>query len=389
MRAGKFVFAQLMQHLPWKRFQRLVSKYGGNRYVKQFSCADQYLSMAFAQLTFRESLRDIEACMRAQSAKLYHLGIRGRIARTTLADANESRDWRIYAEFAQALIAVARPLYADEPFDIELKDSVYALDATTIDLCLSVFPWARFQATKAAVKLHTLLDLRGNIPTFIHISDGKLNEVRVLDQLVPEAGAFYIMDRGYLDFERLYRFHLEGAFFVIRSKSNTKATRRYSHAVDRRSRVMCDQTIAFSLERSQFRYPDVLRRIRFKDPESGKTLVFLTNNFALPALSVCALYRCRWQVELFFKWIKQHLRIKAFFGTSENAVKTQIWIAVSVYVLVAIVKKRLSLDASLYELLQILSLTMFERTELHQLLTLTPPEPSAADIANQLNLFEF
>jgi hypothetical protein len=389
MHAGTFVFAQLMQHLPWKRFQRLVAKYGGNRYVKQFSCADQYLCMAFAQLTYRESLRDIEACMRAQSAKLYHLGIRGRIARTTLADANESRDWRIYAEFAQALIAVARPLYADEPFAIELKESVYALDATTIDLCLSVFPWARFQATKAAVKLHTLLDLRGNIPTFIHISDGKLNEVRVLDQLVPEAGAFYVMDRGFLDFERLYRFHLEGAFFVIRAKSNTKATRRYSQVVNRYSGVVCDQTIAFSLERAQFRYPDMLRRIRFKDPESGKTLVFLTNNFALPALSVCALYRCRWQVELFFKWIKQHLRIKAFFGTSENAVKTQIWIAVSVYVLVAIVKKRLKLDASLYELLQILSLTMFERTELHQLLTLTPSEPNAADAANQLNLFEF
>jgi hypothetical protein len=389
MHAGTFVFAQLMQHLPWKRFQRLVAKYGGNRYVKQFSCADQYLCMAFAQLTYRESLRDIEACMRAQSAKLYHLGIRGRIARTTLADANESRDWRIYAEFAQALIAVARPLYADEPFAIELKESVYALDATTIDLCLSVFPWARFQATKAAVKLHTLLDLRGNIPTFIHISDGKLNEVRVLDQLVPEAGAFYVMDRGFLDFERLYRFHLEGAFFVIRAKSNTKAKRRYSQVVDRHSGLVCDQTIAFSLERSQFRYPDMLRRIRFKDPESGKTLVFLTNNFALPALSVCALYRCRWQVELFFKWIKQHLRIKAFFGTSENAVKTQIWIAVSVYVLVAIVKKRLKLDASLYELLQILSLTMFERTELHQLLTLTPSEPNTADAANQLNLFEF
>lgn len=389
MHAGKFVFAQLMQYLPWKRFQRLVAKYDGNRYVKQFSCADQYLCMAFAQLTYRESLRDIEACMRAQSAKLYHLGIRGRIARATLADANESRDWRIYAEFAQALIAIARPLYADEPFAVELSQSVYALDATTIDLCLSVFPWARFQATKAAVKLHTLLDLRGNIPTFIHISDGKLNEVRVLDQLVPEAGAFYVMDRGFLDFERLYRFHLEGAFFVIRPKANTKVTRRCSQPVDRQSGLLCDQIVAFSLDRSQFRYPDTLRRIRFKDPESGKTLVFLTNNFALPASSVCALYRCRWQVELFFKWIKQHLRIKAFFGTSENAVKTQIWIAVSIYVLVAIVKKRLRLEASLYELLQILSLTMFERTELHQLLTLAPINPSSLEQANQLNLFEF
>jgi hypothetical protein len=389
MHAGKFVFAQLMQFLPWKRFQRLVAKYGGDRYVKQFSCADQFLCMAFAQLTFRESLRDIETCLRAQSTKLYHLGIRGRIARSTLAEANESRDWRIYAEFAQALSAIARPLYAKEPFAIELKDSVYAFDATTIDLCLSVFPWARFQATKAAVKLHTLLDLRGNIPTFIHISDGKLNEVRVLDQLIPEPGAFYILDRGFLDFERLYRFHLERAFFVIRAKSNVKATRRYSQAVDRSTGLVCDQTITFSLERSQLRYPEALRRIRFKDPESGKTLVFLTNNFTLPAPSVCALYRCRWQVELFFKWIKQHLRIKAFFGTSENAVKTQIWIAVSVYVLVAIVKKRLHLEASLYELLQILSLTMFERNELHQLLTFARPDPLFNDSDNQLNLFEF
>lgn len=389
MHAGKFVFAQLMQYLPWKRFQRLVAKYDGNRYVKHFSCADQYLCMAFAQLTYRESLRDIEACMRAQSAKLYHLGIRGRIARATLADANESRDWRIYAEFAQSLIALARPLYADEPFAVELSQSVYALDATTIDLCLSVFPWARFQSTKAAVKLHTLLDLRGNIPTFIHISDGKFNEVRVLDQLVPEAGAFYVMDRGFLDFERLYRFHLEGAFFVIRPKANTKLTRRSSLPVDRQAGLLCDQIVTFSLERSQFRYPDTLRRIRFKDPESGKTLVFLTNNFALPPMSICALYRYRWQVELFFKWIKQHLRIKAFFGTSENAVKTQIWIAVSVYVLVAIVKKRLRLEASLYELLQILSLTTFERTQLHQLLTLAPIKANSFDEANQLNLFEF
>lgn len=389
MREGKFVFAQLMQFLPWKRFQRLVAKYDGNRYVKHFSCADQYLCMAFAQLTYRESLRDIEACLRAQAAKLYHLGIRGRVARSTLADANEARDWRIYAEFAQALIAIARPLYADEPFGAELDHTVYAFDATTIDLCLSVFPWARFQATKAAVRLHTLLDLRGNIPAFIHITDAKTHEVTVLDQLVPEAGAFYILDRGFVDFRRLYRFHLEGAFFVIRARANLAAERRYSQPVDRSTGLICDQTVLLSNEFSAPHYPESLRRVRFRDPQSHDRLVCLTNNFVIPALSVCALYRCRWQVELFFKWIKQHLRIKAFFGTSENAVKTQIWIAVSVYVLVAIIKKRLQLKASLYEALQILSLTMFERTPLHQLLTPPALSPDLTASANQLNLFEF
>ena len=352
-------------------FRRIVSRYAGERKVKSFSCLDQFLCMAFAQLTYRESLRDIEACLRAQQSKLYHLGIRATVARNTLANANAVRDWRIYADFAQSLIAIARPLYVDEPFGVDLKDTVYALDTTTIDLCLAVFPWAPFRTTKAAVKLHTLLDLRGNIPTFIYISDGKMHEVNILDQLLPEPGAFYVMDRGFLDFERLYRFHEAGSFFVTRGKSNLKAQRRYSHPVDRTTGLICDQTIALVGFYSRKGFDAPLRRIRFKDPETGKTLVFLTNNFALSALTITELYRCRWQVELFFKWIKQHLRIKAFFGTSENAVKAQIWIAVSVYVLVAIVKKRLSLSASLYEILQILSLTMFERMPLDQLLAQT------------------
>ncbi len=328
--------------------------------------------MAFAQLTYRESLRDIATCLRAQSAKLYHLGIRGAVARSTLADANEARDWRIYAEFAQHLIRIARRLYLDEPFGVDLKETVYALDSTTIDLCLTLFPWAPFRSTKAAIKLHTLIDLRGNIPSFIHISDGKLHDVNVLDELLPEAGAFYVMDRGYLDFDRLHRLHLAGAFFVTRAKSNLKAKRRYSHTVDRSTGLICDQTITLTVFYSKVGYPEPMRRIRFKTDE-GKTLVFLTNNFALPALTIAELYRCRWQVELFFKWIKQHLRIKSFFGTSENAVKTQVWIAVIVYVLAAIVRKRLGLHASLYETLQILSLTMFETTPLNQLLTLAPP----------------
>jgi hypothetical protein len=344
--------------------------------------------MAFAQLTFRESLRDIEACLRAQHAKLYHLGIRSPVARNTLANANAVRDWRIYADFAQSLIGIARPLYVDEPFGVDLKDTVYALDTTTIDLCLSVFPWAPFQATKAAVRLHTLLDLRGNIPTFIHISDGKMHEVNILDQLVPEAGAFYIMDRGFLDFARLYRFHQAGSFFVTRAKSNTKAQRRYSHRVDRSTGLICDQTIVLTGVYSPQDYQAPLRRIRFKDPETDKTLIFLTNNFVLPAFTITELYRCRWQVELFFKWIKQHLRIKAFFGTSENAVKSQIWIAVSVYVLVAIVRKRLRLPASLYQILQILSLTMFERMPLDQLLAQTGTDDIATIADKQLFLFE-
>jgi len=387
MHVGKLVFSQMMDHLPWKTFGRIVERYGGDHRVRDFSCANQFRCMAFAQLTYRESLRDIETCLRAQSAKLYHLGLRGTVARSTLADANEARDWRIYAEFAQHLIRIARRLYVNEPFGVELKETVYALDATTIDLCLTLFPWAPFRSTKAAIKLHTLIDLRGNIPSFIHISDGKLHDVNVLDELLPEPGAIYVMDRGYLDFERLYRLHLAAAFFVTRAKSNLKAVRRYSRPVDRSTGLICDQTITLTVFYSKTGYPEALRRVRFKTDE-GKTLVFLTNNFALPAFTITELYRCRWQVELFFKWIKQHLRIKSFFGTSENAVKTQVWIAVSVYVLVAIVRKRLALEASLYETLQILSLTMFETTPLRQLLTLDLQDAILPNMSSQLNLFE-
>jgi hypothetical protein len=388
MNQGQLVFAQLMQHLPLTTLRRCVARYAGEHKVKRFSCLDQYLCMAFAQLTYRESLRDIEACLRSQASKLYHMGLRSRVARNTLANANATRDWRIYCDFAQSLIAIARRLYAQEPLGVELKDTVYALDSTTIDLCLSVFPWAPFRSTKAAVKLHTLLDLRGSIPSFIFISHGKLHDVNILDQLTPEAGAFYVMDRGYYDFERLARFHDAGSFFVIRAKSNLKVQRRYSHAVDRTTGLICDQTVVLTVFYSKKGFETPLRRIRFRDPETGKRLVFLTNNFALPALTITQLYRLRWQVELFFKWIKQHLRIKAFFGTNENAVKSQIWIAVSVYVLVAIIKKRLNLSATLYEILQILSLTMFERTPLDQLLTLTATESTMLASDNQLNLFE-
>jgi hypothetical protein len=388
MNHGKLVFAQLMQHLPLTTFRRCVTRYRGERKVQSFSCLDQFLSMAFAQLTFRESLRDIEACLRAQRSKLYHLGLRSAVARNTLANANAVRDWRIYADFAQSLIGIARPLYVDEPFGVDLKESVYALDTTTIDLCLSVFPWAPFRSTKAAVKLHTLLDLRGNIPTFIHVSDGKMHEVNILDQLLPELGAFYIMDRGFLDFERLYRFHEAGSFFVTRGKANLKVQRRYSHPVDRATGLICDQTVLLTGFYSRMGFEAPLRRIRFKDPETEKTLIFLSNNFTLPAFTITELYRCRWQVELFFKWIKQHLRIKAFFGTSENAVKSQLWIAISVYVLVAIVKKRLKISASLYEILQILSLTMFERMPLDQLLAQVLADDIDYTSANQLFLFE-
>jgi len=388
MHQGQLVFAQLMRHLPLSTFRRCVAHYAGEHKVKSFSCLDQYLCMAFAQLTYRESLRDIQACLRAQASKLYHLGIRGSIARNTLANANATRDWRIYASFAQRLIRLARSLYAEEPFGVDLAETVYALDATTIDLCLSVFPWAPFRSTKAAIKLHTLLDLRGSIPSFIHISDGKLHDVNVLDLLLPEPGAYYVMDRGYLDFERLYRLHEAGSFFVTRAKSNLKAERRYSHPVDRASGVICDQTVVLSGFYSHKGFPVPLRRIKYRDPNTHKRLIFLTNQFTLPALSVADLYRCRWQVELFFKWIKQHLRIKAFFGTSENAVKTQIWIAVSVYVLVAIVKKRLKLPLSLYETLQILSLTLFEQTPLDQLLSRAVTHLDPTDTHNQMNLFE-
>lgn len=389
MHVGKLVFAQLMDHLPWSSFARIVARYGGDHWVRHFSCANQFRCMAFAQLTYRESLRDIEACLRAQHSKLYHLGIRGPVARSTLADANEARDWRIYAEFAQRLIGVARRLYAEEPFGLELKETVYALDATLIRLCLSLFPWATYRATKAAVKLHTLLDLRGPIPAFIHISDGRLHELNILDQLLPEPGAFYVMDRAFVHFEALHRFHQAGAFFVLRARSNLNFERRYSAPVDRSTGLVCDQTVVLNLYYSKHGYPEPLRRIKIHDADTGSAIVLLTNNFALPALTVGELYRCRWQVELFFKWIKQHLRIKAFFGTSENAVKTQIWIAVSVYVLVAIIRKRLNLDASLYELLQILSLTMFERAPLHQLLALAAPDTKQPRDVNQLNLFAF
>ena len=381
------MFAQLMHHLPLTTFRRCVIRYRGEFKVKSFSCLDQFLCMAFAQLTYRESLRDIEVCLRAQSSKLYHLGIRSAVARNTLANANAVRDWRIYADFAQSLIGIARRLYLQEPFGVDLQETVYALDATTIDLCLSVFPWAVFRSTKAAIKLHTLLDLRGNIPTFIHISDGKVHEVNILDQLLPEPGAFYIMDRGFLDFERLYRFHEAGSFFVTRGKLNLKVQRRYSHPVDRTTGLICDQSVVLTGFYSHQGFEAPLRRIRIKDPETAKTLIFLTNNFVLPALTITELYRCRWQVELFFKWIKQHLRIKAFFGTSENAVKSQIWIAVSAYVLVAIVKKRLHLPASLYEILQILSLTMFEKIPLDQLLAQTNSEQIQPVSDNQLILF--
>lgn len=386
MHTGKLVFAQVMEFAPWHTFRRLVVKHGGDRNVRSFSCLDQFLCMAFAQLTYRESLRDIEACLGAQPAKLYHLGIRGNVTKSNLADANEGRDWRIHCEFAQALIRIARRLYADEPLAVELDGTVYALDSTTIDLCLSLFPWAPFRQTKAAIKLHTLLDLRGAIPAFIHISDGKLHDVNVLDILVLEPGAFYVMDRGYLDFERLYLLHQAGAFFVTRAKSNLKCRRIYSHPVDRSKGLICDQTIELTVFYSQRGYPGRLRRIRYKDPETGKTLVFLTNHFGISAETVCALYKSRWQVELFFKWIKQHLRIKRFFGTSENAVKSQVWIAVATYVLVAIVKKRLNLDLSLHSMLQILSVTPFENMPLLQLLTDTAPAPNTPADGNQLIL---
>jgi hypothetical protein len=387
MHTGKLVFAQLMEHLPLTTFRRCVARYSGHHKVKRFSCLDQYLSMAFAQLTFRESLRDIEACLRAQSSKLYHLGIRSDVARNTLANANATRDWRIYCDFAQSLIAMGRRLYANEPFGVDLKDTVYALDATTIDLCLSVFPWAPFRSTKAAIKLHTLLDLRGNIPSFIRISDGKWHEVNLLDELIAEPGAFYVMDRGYIDFERLFRLSEAGSFFVTRAKSNLNVQRRYSRKVDKTTGLICDQTVVLTVFYSRQGFDAPLRRVKFKDPQTGKNLVFLTNNFLLPALTITQLYRLRWQIELFFKWIKQHLRIKAFFGTTENAVKTQIWIAISVYVLVAIIKKRLNLSATLYELLQILSLTLFERVPLIQLLADSDPTADLLDSQNQLNLF--
>ena len=387
MYSGKLVFAQLMEHLPLHTFRRCVARYPGNYPALSFSHLDQYLCMVFAQLTYRESLRDIETCLRAHSAKLYHLGIRGGIARSTLADANEKRSWRIHQDFALSLISTARRLYAEDSFGLELKNTVYALDSSTIDLCLALFPWARFRKAKGAVKLHTLLDLRGSIPTFIHISDGKLGDVTILDQLAFEAGSFYVMDRGYIDFDRLHVLHQAQAFFVTRAKSNLQYRRVYSHRIDKTTGLRCDQTIRLTGIHPSEDYPIHLRGVKFYDVKHDKLLVFLTNNFDLPALTIAELYRCRWQVELFFKWIKQHLRIKAFFGTSENAVKSQIWIAISTYVLVAIVKKRIKSDASLYTILQILSLTLFEKTPLIHLLANTGLTSEKSEIANQLNLF--
>jgi hypothetical protein len=389
MYVGKTLFAQVMDFLPWKNFHRIVDRYGGDYRTRSLSCAEQFRVMAFAQLTYRESLRDIEVCLAAHAGKLYHIGIGATVARSTLADANESRDWRIYFELAQRLIVKARALYVGEGFGVELANTVYALDATTIDLCLSMFPWAPFRSAKAAVKLHTLLDLRGSIPTFIHISDGKLHDVNVLDLLLVEAGAFYIMDRGYLDFARLYALDQAGGFFVTRAKRNLDARRLYSARVDRDTGLICDHTIALNGFYAAKHFPGHLRRVRYRDPENGKNLVFLTNQFALPALTICDLYRCRWQVELFFKWIKQHLRIKRFYGTSENAVRTQIWIAISVYVLVAIIKKQLRLDASLHTLLQILSLTLFEKLPLHQALAGVDQTANDPNLYNQLKLFDF
>ncbi len=389
MNTGKTLFAQIMDFLPWKTFHRIVARHGGDKGVRALTCAEQFRAMAFAQLTYRESLRDIEACLQAQAAKLYHMGFREPVARSTLADANELRDWRIWESFAGRLIAQARELYLSEDLGLDLSNTVYALDSTTIDLCLSVFPWAHFRTTKAAVKMHTLLDLKGNIPSFIHVSDGKLHDVHALDLLELEAGAIYVMDRGYVDFARLHTLHLAGAFFVTRAKSNTNFHRVYSAKTDRSTGVICDQTIALDGFYTKQDYPAQLRRVRFKDPETDKTLIFLTNQMTFPAATICALYKNRWHVELFFKWIKQHLRIKRFFGTSENAVKTQIWIAVSVYVLVAIVKKRINLDASLYTLLQILSVTLFEKMPLQQAFPGIDPSSDSTTINNQLNLFAF
>jgi len=387
MYTGKLVFSQVMEHLPLHVFHQCVDRYNGNFKVKEFTCLDQYLCMAFAQLTYRESLRDIEACLRAQKNKLYHMGIRSSVSRNNLANSNKVRDWRIYADFAHSLIQTARKLYAEESFGLELDNTVYALDATTIDLCLSMFPWASFRRNKGAIKLHTLLDLRGSIPTFIHISDGKLHEVNTLDIVPLEAGAFYVMDRGYLDFARLYKISQACAFFVIRAKSNLKCRRVYSHPVDKTTGLICDQSVMLTGFYQAKDYPDKLRRVKYYDAVTDKTLVFLTNNFTLPAITITELYRCRWQVELFFKWIKQNLRIKTFYGTSENAVKAQIWIAVSVYLLVAIMKKRLKIEASLYTILQVLSVNVFERMPLLQILTELEYISETDSKNNQLILF--
>lgn len=388
MYTGKILFSQIMDFLPMHEFRTCVHRYQGNYYTKSFSCLDQFLCMAFAQLTYRESLRDIESCLRSMQSKLYHMGIRSTVSRNTLAYANEKRDWRIYADFAQTLISIARDLYMDEQFELDLENTVYALDSTTIDLCLSLFPWARFRKTKAAIKLHTLLDVKSAIPSFIEITDGKVHDVNILDVLIPEPGSFYIMDRAYVDFSRLYILTRFLAYFVVRAKSNLKYRRVYSHAVDRSTGLKCDQTIVLTGTKSAEDYPEKLRRVRFFDQHTELNLTFLTNNFSLPALTIAELYTCRWRVELFFKWIKQHLRIKSFYGTSVNAVKTQIWIAVSVYVLVAIIKKRLKLEHNLYTILQIFSVTVFEKLPITQVLTDYDQTNEEGVLRNQLLLFK-
>lgn len=388
MNQGQTLFAQVMAHAPHREFQRCVRRYKGDARVRRFTCWDHFLTLAFAQLTYRESLRDIEACLGAVPERLYHMGFRSTLSRSTLSDANEKRNWRIYADFAQVLIHEARRLYAEESFGVELNETVYALDSTTIDLCLSLFPWAPFRRTKAAIKLHTLLDLRGSIPSFVRITDGTVHDVNLLDELIPEPGSLYVMDRGYVDFQRLHVFTRFQASFVTRAKRNLRFQRRYSHPVDRSTGLVCDQTVVLTVPRSAQGYPEALRRIRYKDPQTGKTLVFLSNNFSLPALTITELYRSRWQIELFFKWIKQHLRIKAFYGTSENAVKTQIWTAISTYLLVAILKKRLGIEHSLYTMLQILSVTLFEKMPVEQALSTAGDTLTDGDISNQLQLFE-
>ena len=389
MHVGRSVFAQVMEHFPAYEFQKCVARYRGDFRRRRFSCWDQFLCLGFAQLTYRESLRDIEACLRSVQPKLYHMGFRGRISRSTLADANESIDWRIYADFAQVLIAAARPMYANESLGCDLDATVYALDSTTIALCLSVFPWARFQATNGAVKLHTLLDLRGSIPTFLEVSDGKRSDVSILDELPIEAGSFYVIDRGYLDFARLHTFHRAGAFFVSRTKADILMHRHCSRAVDKNTGLRSDQTVVLTVAASRKHYPDALRRVRFYDLEQRRSLGFLTNNFNLPALTITQLYKSRWKVELFFKWIKQHLRIKAFYGTSENAVKTQLWIAIAIYVLVAILKKRLALNAPLYQILQVLSVTLFEKTPILRAFHAPDSRQESSLLINQLSLLDF
>ncbi|MEA3488719.1 MAG: IS4 family transposase [Candidatus Omnitrophota bacterium] len=388
MYTGKIIFAQIMDFLPQYKFRKCVKRYQGNYKVQKFSCLDQFLCMAFAQLTFRESLRDIESCLRAIHNKLYHIGIRGKISKSTLADANENRDWHIYADFAQILISKARKLYSNDSFGLDLNETVYALDSSTIDLCLSLFPWAHFRRRKGAIKLHTLLDLRGPIPAFIRVTDGSVHDVNILDDLVIEPGAFYIFDRGYLDFERLFRFKEQAGFFITRTKKNFQYQRIYSHPVDKSLGFICDQTIRLTGFYSQQHYPEKLRRIRYFDSETQKHFTFLTNHFGLPAITIAQLYKCRWQVELFFKWIKQHLRIKAFYGTSENAVKTQVWIAISIYVLIAIIKKQLKIEQSLYTILQVLSIIIFEKTPILQALAQLDHKEEMGDSHKQLLLFD-